>query len=229
MYTALRPPAMSLGWAPANTQRGLPTVKLFWSRDKNGLVVKWFIWERLCSCSRTILCEVMLIFYWDLGKGILPSHIFVENSLPSRWEGPRAAPWGPYCEHQHSGGWLTEWDGVGHGWGTHAHSREPTATLTLSLGSTWVLKNCGGSELLIANVFQGKMGEGGVPDNAKCRYEPLQGAESPLCWDHQLCLNLRPPRWSDFWTSRENKTKQNTKSRFPFLPPYPFPRARWRS
>ena len=55
-------------------------------------------------------------------------------------------------------------------------SREPTATLSASAAQ--VLKNHRGSELLKANMFQGKTGKGHVPDNAKCRYEPLQGAES---------------------------------------------------
>ena len=122
MYTALHPPAASLGWAPANTQRGLPTVKLFWSRDKNGLVVKWFIWERLCSCTRIILCGVMLIFYWDLGKGVLPSHIFVENSqLAQETIRTTSSPTGALLWALTQWEVVDQWDGGAHGWGIHAH------------------------------------------------------------------------------------------------------------
>lgn len=129
--------------------------------------------------SRTLLCDILLIFYSDLGTEVLPSPIFVEES---------ACPTDSKKDHRrpHRGPFMSPRTMVclASGMGEDLDQGSvPTKSGALSyaysqpaLGSTW-LTNYRGSQFL--------MGEGrhlprkdcrrNVPASTKCKYRPLQG------------------------------------------------------
>lgn len=175
----------------------------FLIQGQNGLVVKWFIWERLCSCTRTILCDDVN-FLLRFRKRRSCHLIFLLKIVCPVDDKAYERPLRGLTVSTVVGGWPVGW---GRTWmggpcpqsGAHSHTdSQPWQHMSP--------ENCGGSELLIANVFQGKMGRGMFQTMLNADMNLFRRFQSPLCWDPQLCLSLRPARRSHFWTSRENKT-----------------------